>query len=83
MFHKQRSLALRDYKNPKTLKKKVRTISLKLKLSFDLTFGGSLAGTTPILFVRSFFVSGRSGIERVGTVWLTGDFFRHHQAGYH
>ena len=50
-----------------------------LELSSDLTFGGSLAGTTPILSVRSFFVLGRSGIERVGIVWLTGDFFRHHQ----
>ena len=34
-----------------------------------------MAGTTPVLSVRSFSVLGRSGIERVGTVWLTGDFF--------
>ena len=34
-----------------------------------------MAGTTPVLYVRSFSVLGRSGIERVGTVWLTGDFF--------
>ena len=35
-----------------------------------------MTGITPVLFVRSFSVLGRSGIERVGTVWLTGDFFR-------
>ena len=81
MFHKQRSLSLRDYKNPKSLKKKVCTISLKLILSnivgalFCLTFGGSLAGTTSVHSVRSFSVLGRSGVERVGTVWLAGDFF--------
>ena len=46
-----------------------------LELSFDLTFGGSLAGITPVLFVRSFFVLGRSSVERVGTVWLISDFF--------
>ena len=46
-----------------------------LELSSDLTFGGSLAGTTPVHSVRSFFVLGRSGVERVGTVWLTSDFF--------
>ena len=34
-----------------------------------------MAGTTPVFSVRSFSVLGRSGIERVGTVWLTGDFF--------
>ena len=35
-----------------------------------------MAGTTPVLSVRSFSVLGRFGIERVGIVWLTGDFFR-------
>ena len=34
-----------------------------------------MAGTTPVLSVRSFSVLGRSGVERVGTVWLTSDFF--------
>ena len=34
-----------------------------------------MAGTIPVLFVRSFSVLGRSGVERVGTVWLTGDIF--------
>ena len=33
LFRKQMSLSLRDYKNPKTLKRKLRTISLKLILS--------------------------------------------------
>ena len=33
-----------------------------------------MAGTTPVLSVRSFSMLGRSGIERVGTVWLTGIF---------
>ena len=46
-----------------------------LELSSYLTFEGSLAGTTSVLFVRSFSVLGMSGVERVGTVWLTGDFF--------
>ena len=46
-----------------------------LELSSNLTFGGSLAGTTLVLSVRSFSVLGRSGVERVGTVWLTSDFF--------
>ena len=46
-----------------------------LELSSDLTFEGSLADTTPVLSVRSFSVLGRSGVERVGIVWLTGDFF--------
>ena len=27
--------------------------------------------TIPVLSVRSFSVLGRSGVERVGTVWLT------------
>ena len=39
-----------------------------LELSFDLTFGGSLAGTTSRLSVRSFSVLGRSGVECVGNV---------------
>ena len=30
---------------------------------------------TPVLSVRSFSVLGKSGVKRVGTVWLTGDFF--------
>ena len=34
-----------------------------------------MAGTTPVLSVRSFSMLGRSDIERVGTVWRTGDFF--------
>ena len=34
-----------------------------------------MADTTPVLSVRSFSVLGKSGVERVGTVWLTGDFF--------
>ena len=34
-----------------------------------------MVGTTPVLSVRSFSVLGRSGVERVGTVWLTSDFF--------
>ena len=34
-----------------------------------------MVGTTLVFSVRSFSVLGRSGIERVGTVWLTGDFF--------
>ena len=34
-----------------------------------------MAGTTPVLSVRSFSVLGRSGVERVGTVWLISDFF--------
>ena len=34
-----------------------------------------MADTTPVLSIRSFSVLDRSGIERVGTVWLTGDFF--------
>ena len=46
-----------------------------LELFSDLTFRGFLAGTTSVLSVRSFSVLGRSGVERVGTVWLTGDFF--------
>ena len=46
-----------------------------LELFSYLTFKGSLAGTTSVLFVRSFSVLGMSGVERVGTVWLTGDFF--------
>ena len=46
-----------------------------MELSSNLTFGGSLAGTTPVLSVRSFSVLGRFGVKRVGIVWLTGDFF--------
>ena len=34
-----------------------------------------MAGTTSVLSVRSFSVLGKSGIERVGTVWISGDFF--------
>ena len=34
-----------------------------------------MAGTTSLLFVKSFPVLDRSGIKRVGTVWLIGDFF--------
>ena len=34
-----------------------------------------MAGTTPVLSVRSFSVLDRSGVERVGTIWLIGDFF--------
>ena len=34
-----------------------------------------MADTTPVLSIRSFFVLDRSSIERVGIVWLTGDFF--------
>ena len=34
-----------------------------------------MAGTTPVLSIRSFSVLGKSGIERVGTVWIIGDFF--------
>ena len=34
-----------------------------------------MASTTSVLSVRSFSMLGRSGIERVGTVWLTSDFF--------
>ena len=46
-----------------------------MELSSDLTFGGSLVGTTLVLFVKSFSVLGRSGIERVETGWLIDDFF--------
>ena len=34
-----------------------------------------MASTTPVLSVRSFSVLGRFGVERVGIVWLIGDFF--------
>ena len=34
-----------------------------------------MVGTTPVLSVRSFSVLGRSGVEHVGTVCFTGDFF--------
>ena len=34
-----------------------------------------MGGTTPVLSVKSFSVLGRSGVERFGTVWPTGDFF--------
>ena len=34
-----------------------------------------MAGIIPVPCVRSFYVLGRFGIECVGTVWLTGDFF--------
>ena len=34
-----------------------------------------MVGTTPVLSVRSFSVLSRSGVKRVGTVWLTSDFF--------
>ena len=34
-----------------------------------------MVGTTPVLSVRSFSVLGRFGVERVGTVCFTGDFF--------
>ena len=42
----------------------------------NLTFGGYLAGTTPVLSARSssFSVLSRSGIEYVRTMRLTGDF---------
>ena len=33
-----------------------------------------MVSITLVLSVRSFSVLGRSGIERVGTVWLTGNF---------
>ena len=46
-----------------------------LELSFDLTFEEFLVDTTPVLSVRSFSVLGRSGVEHVGTVCFTGDFF--------
>ena len=34
-----------------------------------------MASTTSVLSVRSFSVLGKSGVEHVRTVWLTGDFF--------
>ena len=34
-----------------------------------------MAGTIPVLSVRSFSMLGRFGVELVGTVWLTGNFF--------
>ena len=33
-----------------------------------------MAGTTSVLSVKSFSVLDRSGIKRVGTVWLIGNF---------
>ena len=62
MWRKQRSSVLRYYKNPKAFRKQVRIIdpssdTLELRKDSNLTFGGYLAGTTPMFSIRfSLFV---------------------------
>ena len=85
MFRKQRSLSLHDYKNPKTLKKKVFTISLKLILSTIVgaffwlkllrVFGRYHTGTLCKVFFCVGQVWCRVCWNRMAHWW----FFRHHQ----
>ena len=74
---------LHYYKNPKPQETKVRIIYpssgiLELWEFSNLTFGGSLAGTTPVLFTgSSLFLFRRFCLERRRNVLLTEDFWHH------
>ena len=72
------------YKNQAPSRSKVRIIypllhSRAVRISSDLTFGGYLAGTTPVLSVRSFLFAVQvlfgTREDRVTYWW----YFRHHQ----
>ena len=71
-------------KTPKPSQIKVRimySISgiLELWKFSNLTFGGYLAGTTPVLSARSLlFLFRRFCLEHVRTVWLIENFWHHH-----
>ena len=89
--HKERSSPPRNegqfyttIKTPKPSQTKVRIIfqvwhTRVVEILSNLTFKGHLASTTPILSVRSsLFLFRRFYLERVRTVWLTNDFWHHH-----
>ena len=85
LLRQEKRSALHYYKNPKTLiNQGTRNFpqlwhSIVIEILSNLIFGGYLAGTTPILSIRSLvFLLRRFYQERVRTMWLTDHFWHYH-----